>query len=223
MKQKIFSPILAGVMIGIAGCAYLNTGGLPGAALFAFGLLSVVAWKLDLFTGRSGFWSGRQIWNLIPVLLLNIVGVVAVALVSMKPESAVAAIGIIEKRMSTPWLNLFLLSGLCGLIMTTAVKFGKEGNWWPLLFGVPTFIMSGFPHCVADIYYWTAALQEGFSFTDGLPVYLVTVLGNYVGCNAPRLIPGFTASLAEKVAEPGESDSIQGLRESVATEIQTEE
>ena len=201
MKNKVYSPLLAGVLIGIAGCAYLNTGGVAGAALFAFGLLGVVNWKLDLFTGRSGFWSGRKILQLIPVLLLNIAGVAAVALVSMKPESYGMALGIIEKRMAANPVILFFLSSLCGLIMTTAVKFGKEGNWWPLLFGVPTFIMSGFPHCIADIYYWTAALQEGYGLIEILPVYLVTVAGNYAGCNIPRLIPGFVAEPASGAAQ----------------------
>ena len=81
------SPLLAGVLIGIAGAVYLNVGGVVGAAMFAFGLMSVVCWKLDLFTGKSGFWSGRMIWRLIPVLLLNIAGVAMVALTTMKPPS----------------------------------------------------------------------------------------------------------------------------------------
>ena len=197
MKQKIFSPLIAGVMIGIAGTAYPNVGGVAGAVLFAFGLLGVVAWKIDLFTGRSGFWSGRDIWKLIPVLLLNIAGVVFVALSALKPETSEAAMAIIAKRLTAPVWSLFMTSALCGLIMTTAVKFGKEGNWWPLLFGVPVFILSGFPHCVADIYYWTAAMVDGTTdIMTALPVYLVTVAGNYAGCNIPRLIPGFVADAA---------------------------
>lgn len=192
LKQHIFSPLVAGILIGIAGCAYLSTGGLPGAVLFAIGLMGVVCWKINLFTGKAGFWSGWNILRLIPVLLLNICGVVLVALISMKPERCEICLSIIEKRFSAPTLNLFFLSSLCGLIMTTAVKFGREGNWWPLLLGVPTFIMCGFPHCIADIYYWTAAIESGYKFSDAIPVYLITVAGNYAGCNIPRLIPGFT-------------------------------
>lgn len=195
------SPLLAGVLIGIAGAVYLNVGGVVGAAMFAFGLMSVVCWKLDLFTGKSGFWSGRMIWRLIPVLLLNIAGVAMVALTTMKPEMTDMAVGITAKRFATPVWKLFLLSACCGFIMTTAVKFGREGNWWPLLFGVPTFILCGFPHCVADIFYWTVAMVQGESFGIILPVYLVTVAGNYAGCNIPRLIPGFTGDPAPKDAK----------------------
>lgn len=192
------SPLLAGVLIGIAGTVYLNVGGVVGAAMFAFGLMSVVCWKLDLFTGKSGFWSGRMIWRLIPVLLLNIAGVAMVALTTMKPEITDMAVGITAKRFATPVWKLFLLSACCGFIMTTAVKFGREGNWWPLLFGVPTFILCGFPHCVADIFYWTVAMVQGESLWAILPVYLVTVAGNYAGCNIPRLIPGFKGDPAPK-------------------------
>lgn len=198
IKARIMSPLLAGVLIGIAGAVYLNVGGVVGAAMFAFGLMSVVCWKLDLFTGKSGFWSGRMIWRLIPVLLLNIAGVAMVALTTMKPEMTDMAVGITAKRFATPVWKLFLLSACCGFIMTTAVKFGREGNWWPLLFGVPTFILCGFPHCVADIFYWTVAMVQGESLWVILPVYLVTVAGNYAGCNVPRLIPGFIGDSALK-------------------------
>lgn len=191
MKSKIFSPLIAGILIGIAGTLYLKTGGVVGAVMFAFGLLGVVCWKIDLFTGKSGFWSGRMILRLIPVLLLNIAGVAMVTLVTLTPEMVEVAGEITAKRMITPVWKLFLLSGFCGFIMTTAVQFGRQGNWWPLLFGVPTFILCGFPHCVADIAYWTAGIVNGMGIADILPIYLVTVAGNYAGCNLPRLIPGF--------------------------------
>lgn len=189
MKSKIFSPLIAGILIGIAGTLYLKTGGVVGAVMFAFGLLGVVCWKIDLFTGKSGFWSGRMILRLIPVLLLNIAGVAMVTLVTLTPEMAEAAGEITAKRMITPVWKLFLLSGFCGFIMTTAVQFGRQGNWWPLLFGVPAFILCGFPHCVADIAYWTAGIVNGMGIADILPIYLVTVAGNYAGCNLPASSP----------------------------------
>lgn len=208
MKNKVFSPIIAGILIGIAATLYLKTGGIAGAVLFSFGLMGVVGWKVDLFTGKSGFWSGRMIARLIPVLLLNIAGVAMVTLVTLTPEMSDVAAGIVKKRMETPGLKLFLLSACCGFIMTTAVQFGRIGNWWPLLLGVPVFILCGFPHCVADIAYWTAGIVDGMSVADIFPVYLITVVGNYAGCNLPRLIPGFTPDKIpeKKIAE--ETDKV---------------
>lgn len=206
MKETIFSPLMAGIMIGIAGAAFLGAsltvvGSFGGAVLFAFGLLAVVNWKLDLFTGKAGFWSGKKILRLIPVLLLNIAGCSFVALISMKDATITQCLDIVNKRMAANWGVLFLNSCMCGLIMTTAVQFSKKGNFLPLLFGVPTFIMAGFPHCIADVYYWIVAMVEGIGLIDILPVYIVTVFGNFVGCNMPRLIPGFVERDIRKKSE----------------------
>ena len=39
MKNFLSMAVFAGLLIGIAGLVYLRVGGLPGAVLFAFGLL----------------------------------------------------------------------------------------------------------------------------------------------------------------------------------------
>ena len=46
MNRLIRSSVLAGIAIGIAGFGYLAVGGLAGAVLFSFGLLTVVGYKL---------------------------------------------------------------------------------------------------------------------------------------------------------------------------------
>ena len=47
--------ILAGICIGLGGAIFLKLGGIIGAVMFAFGLLSVVHFKLPLYTGTAGF------------------------------------------------------------------------------------------------------------------------------------------------------------------------
>ena len=49
--------IIAGLFIGIAGFGYLAVGGIPGAILFAFGLIGVVSYKCKLFTGTASNWT----------------------------------------------------------------------------------------------------------------------------------------------------------------------
>ena len=53
--KTLRSAFLAGVCIGIAGFGYLAEKGIIGAVLFAFGLLTVVHYKLKLYTGTAGF------------------------------------------------------------------------------------------------------------------------------------------------------------------------
>ena len=49
------SAILSGIAVGIAGWGYLAYTGIVGAVLFSFGLLTVVNYKLPLYTGTAGF------------------------------------------------------------------------------------------------------------------------------------------------------------------------
>ncbi len=75
-------------------------------------------------------------------------------------------------------------------MMTTAVTVARKGRWLPLLFGVPAFIVCGFPHCVADAFYYLAAPLDflcGNAF-DILLLYLSIVAGNFVGCNIYRVV-----------------------------------
>ena len=47
--------ILAGIYIGLGGAIFIKLGGVIGACMFAFGLLTVVHFKLPLYTGTAGF------------------------------------------------------------------------------------------------------------------------------------------------------------------------
>ncbi|WP_348535427.1 formate/nitrite transporter family protein [Prevotella communis] len=83
-------------------------------------------------------------------------------------------------------LACFLLAIGCGFIMTTAVQFGREGKFLPLLFGVPVFILCGFTHSVADAFFFLAVPQ--MISIQLLAIYLMEVLGNFIGCNLYRLL-----------------------------------
>lgn len=49
------SSVISGICIGIAGIGFLATRDIVGSVLFAFALLTVVAYKLKLYTGTAGF------------------------------------------------------------------------------------------------------------------------------------------------------------------------
>lgn len=188
--REIFKSIIAGICIGIAGTVYLRIGGLAGAVLFAFGLIAVVSWSLWLFTGLAyKVWKQGHI-QLIVILLLNLIGCLLVASVVHSPDLTINAENIISQRLSQGAIQCGLLSIGCGFIMTTAVtRVIKYDNWWPLLFGVPVFILCGFPHCIADAFYLECCsldyLQQRIQSI--LAFYGAIVLGNYLGCNLYRL------------------------------------
>lgn len=188
----IKSSILAGICIGIAGFGFLALGGIAGAVLFAFGLITVVCYKLKLYTGTAGFIVKGEAGKLLIILLGNIVGCLMVALLARVSPMDLqgAARKILENRLSIGPVRAGLLAIGCGFLMTTAVTFARRGQWLPLLFAVPMFILCGFPHCIADAFYY---LTVPFSFImeniwSVLSLYVCLVIGNFIGCNLYRIV-----------------------------------
>ncbi len=186
------SAVLAGICIGIAGFGYLAEKSIIGAVLFAFGLLTVVSYQLKLYTGTAGFIKRGELAHLLQILGGNILGCLAVSLIARCSPLPLqdTAQGILEGRLAAGAIHCGILAIGCGFIMTTAVTFARKGNNLPLLFGVPLFITCGFPHCVADAFYYLSApapyLRDNAA--DILVLYVAIVAGNFIGCNLYRAI-----------------------------------
>lgn len=202
-KLVVFkSAVMAGITIGIAGWGYLATTNIIGAVLFAFGLLTVVSYKMKLYTGTAGFVEFRDDNNklqiikplaeLLLVLVGNVIGCLLVGLLArLSPlELTQAAQNILQGRLNVGPLSGGLLAIGCGFIMTTAVTFARKGQYLPLLFGVPLFIVCGFPHCVADAFYYLTVPFEFIknNIVDVLLFYISIVFGNFIGCNLYRIV-----------------------------------
>ncbi|MBO5075133.1 MAG: formate/nitrite transporter family protein [Bacteroidales bacterium] len=199
MIKLLRSSIFAGIAIGTAGFGFLASGvqaeaygSLVGAVLFSFGLLTVVGYKLKLYTGTAGFILKNEAGSLFLILLGNIIGCFLVSMLARITPLAVqdAAQNILELRLSTGALRCGLLGIGCGFIMTTAVQFARQKQYLPLLFGVPLFIVCGFTHCVADAFYYLC-VPVAFWKANALhilAVYACIVLGNLVGCNLYRIV-----------------------------------
>lgn len=186
------SAFIAGICIGIAGFGYLAEKGIVGAVLFSFGLLAVVGYSLKLYTGTAGFFRRGEFPTLPLILMGNILGCAAVSLLARCSPMPIqeTARGILEARLAMgPWRGGVLAVG-CGFIMTTVVTFAREGKNLPMLFGIPVFINCGFPHCVADSFYY---LCVPLDYTCAhlprvLAFWLAIAVGNFVGCNVYRLV-----------------------------------
>lgn len=190
--QILRSSILAGICIGIAGFGYLAEKSIIGAVLFAFGLLTVVHYALKLYTGTAGFIKKGELGQLFLILGGNLIGCLLVALMvrcSPMPLQETAQ-KILEGRLAVGPLKGGILAIGCGFIMTTAVTFARQGKNLPLLFGVPLFIMCGFPHCVADAFYYMCVPVSfiGSNLVDTLVFYIAIVIGNFIGCNLYRIL-----------------------------------
>lgn len=191
-RDYIVSPILAGICIAISGIVYIKIGGVVGSILFAFGLITVIHYGFKLYTGTAGFiMTSKDFSRLVFILVLNSIGCILVASMMkyVNPELSVQAIKVVETRLGLTLLQCGLMGVGCGFIMTTVVKYARENKWLPLLFGVPVFILCGFLHSIADIFY-IAMIPWDYQVEDNALLYrwYMVVAGNLIGCNLVRIL-----------------------------------
>ncbi len=197
MFTIISSSILAGIAISLGAIANLVVGPPLGPFLFAVGLFMVIALKLDLFTGRAGLLVTKEFkpLNLLVVWVGNFIGcfVTGVIVLFTFPEATMekvvsGATKIMTMRLNSPWYTLVVLGIMCGILVYMAVQGSAraEMSYKPFVAMLPVavFIFSGYAHCVADMFYYSAAQM----YTQAaLPVLFVTA-GNVIGCNVPPLL-----------------------------------
>jgi len=182
--------ILAGVMISIGGTIYLTCESkLLGAFLFSIGLYAICAFGLNLYTGKIGYVIDNKPKYLIELLITligNVIGTVACGyllfLSRIGDKLRNAASVICEVKLNDNLLSIFILAIFCGIIMYLAVdlfkRLGDFGKYMGIFMGITVFILAGFEHCVANMYYFSAANM--WTWKTILYV-LVMILGNSVG------------------------------------------
>ena len=178
--------LMAGLLIGLGAVGFLALGGLPGAIIFAFGLVGVVLSGTLLYTGRAGVMT--DIPALVKIWFFNVVGCILLGLLvkATGGEAAERAQTVVAGRLAMgPWRSL-LRSMACGLIIDLAVWLYRiSKSLVPILFGVPLFIVCGFYHSIADVVYLVAAWTWSPAI---LWYYPIIVVGNYLGCNVRRVL-----------------------------------
>lgn len=75
--------------------------------------------------------------------------------------------------------GILILAFFCGMLMYIAVDgYKSKGNPVILFLGVSVFILAGFEHCIANMFYFTVA---GVWSLKALVYILVMTLGNSAG------------------------------------------
>ena len=190
--NQFLSAIMAGVCISVGCIVNLQVGGIAGAVLFTFGLVTVVHYRYALYTGTAGFvQTKKSLSDLFLIILLgNLLGcglmAFALGITDCMPDLYDKVAPIINQRASQGAASALIRSILCGFLMTTAVKFARQDRWLPLLFAVPLFILAGFYHSIADAFY--LFLGHGLSNAHVVCNWLVAIVGNFVGCNLHRIV-----------------------------------
>ena len=89
------------------------------------------------------------------------------------------------RKLSESPVQIFLLGVMCGLLMYIAVDHfrtwqGDFGRFVGILLCVPAFIIAGFEHVVADMFYLMLGVQTGM-IGKIIVFLLVCSLGNACG------------------------------------------
>ena len=179
--------IVAGMMIAIGGIIFLTLSGLEGALLFSMGLLTILCLKLELFTGKAGLLATREIkpGKLVEIWLGNFIGSWIIAfLLIMTPrgiELTNKASEIVAIRLANGFFVNLIYGIMCGILMFIAVKTWQftNGNPFYAMMPVGIFIMCGFNHCIADMFY----LHMGCMHILDYHILIPTTIGNLIGCN----------------------------------------
>ena len=193
MKQTFIWAMLAGAVISIGGMVYLSCvakeAPVAGAVLFAVGLFTVCAYGLALYTGRVGYLTANPpsyLAELGIVWLGNAAGALLSGLAARIALPAVAAGAAVlsPAKLSQHPLQTVLLGLFCGLLMYIAVdhfrKSSGGGRFLGVLLCVPAFILAGFEHCVADMFYFSAGAAPAQAGACVVFLLLAT-LGNTAG------------------------------------------
>lgn len=185
--MKDLKSILSGILISIGAFAYLKVGGIIGAILFSFGIISIVGLKIKLYTGVAG--TDEKFVDKLGVLALNILGAAIGSLIILFGDSSVHEIAqniVLSKLLSSPFQS-FCRAVMCGLIVDVSVHMSKKYNFLPLLIGIPTFIMCGFNHSIADAAYFVFGGIPNNLIKESFFYYFLCIVGNYLGCNFRRI------------------------------------
>ncbi len=184
--KRLFSGISAGILISIGGSTFLASDNkYVGAMFFCVALICICAKSYFLFTGKVGYLfedhSKQQIGDVLLALLGNAIGTIACGYVLgfALPNVADAALTACTAKLEQTILMAFVRGVFCGILMYLAVSIYKEkGSYISVLFCVPAFILAGFEHSIADMFYFAAS---GIVSLRATGFIWIVILGNALG------------------------------------------
>lgn len=194
--QKTANGFLAGMLISIGGAVFLacylkNSDGSPafsyyvGSFMFPIALLCICMKGYSLYTGRIGYVLSVHKKEDISVLLLgllgNVLGTAAFGYLCgwVFPNMKETASFLCAGKLGQGYLFGLLRAVLCGILVYLAVDIYKNNkSVLGVLIGIPVFILSGYEHSIADMFYFAvygAASWQTFGY-----IWMI-LIGNSLG------------------------------------------
>lgn len=161
MKTLVRSSVLAGCLIGMAGWAFLVSQTLAlgdwtnviGAVLFSLGIISVILFEASLFTGKIGYVNTKKkLLDSLIILVINLMVVFFIGLVYQRIKGSSQAMA---SRLAKEWYEILIDAvGTGACIYITVEGYKKTKSFVPVILGIVVFILAGFEHCVANMFFF---------------------------------------------------------------------
>ncbi|MBQ2896240.1 MAG: formate/nitrite transporter family protein [Oscillospiraceae bacterium] len=191
-KIKVFIyAILAGLCIALGGTVYLTLENkIMGAFLFTLGLFTICTFGFNLFTGKVCYVFERDLDYLVDVGVIwlgNLVGTLvsgwALLATRVGPVLAEKAAVVCATKLGDSLLSIFILAIFCNIMIFIGVDgYNKNpheaGKYLSMFMAIMVFILCGFEHCIANMFYFTVGGVWG---GKALLYLAVMTLGNAVG------------------------------------------
>ncbi len=186
MLKKTLSGISAGICIALGGSVFLaSENKAVGSVLFAVALLCICIRGYSLYTGKICFMPEKHDKDAWGTLLFGLLGnAIATAVCGLAIRFSQSAIGEKAETVCAAKLEQSIGSTLirgifCGILIYLAVVIFRENQKViGILFCIPVFILSGFEHSIADMFYFATAA----CFTPRALLFILTVVvGNSIG------------------------------------------
>lgn len=186
MLKKVINGIFAGILISIGGAVYLSCDNkYVGAVLFSVALLCICYQGYSLYTGKICYIPQKHGKEEFSVLFTGLLGnvlsttVCGYALRYAIPKIGEAALNSCNAKIEQAFFQTFLRAVFCGILIFLAVDiFKKFKTPVGIIFCIPVFILSGFEHSVADMFYFAAS---GIVSLKAFTFIWIVILGNTVG------------------------------------------
>ncbi len=178
--SELLKSVLAGIMVSMGGIAYLSCDNkYIGSLLFSVGLMTIVIFGFNLYTGKIGYILSQNKTFLIDTCL-SIFGNLAGCLIVGLLKSPVGnVITICEGKLNKPFLPCLLDAVLCGILIFVCVDMYKKRNTLIGIFiCIPAFILCGFEHSIADMFY---VINARMFTPKALLLICTAIIGNAIG------------------------------------------
>lgn len=187
--QGLIKSVYAGFMIGIGGIVYLSAENkIVGSLFFSFGLLTIVIQGFYLYTGKVGFIQQmKEVLDMLVIIAGNFIGTFIAACMANLARLNLNAAELVNRKLENGVGNIFVLSMFCGVMMYLAIdNYRKTKNIVLIIAPVMIFILSGFEHSIANMFYFHLA----GAYSLKAFVYLaVMLIGNGLGAKIFALKP----------------------------------